>query len=834
MSKNSFSVHCAKVGQIASIEPQDVQNLFSFFLFPHLSSSDEQLAPSDLRGFSQVFSNLAAITPFLLEIKGEGDISRGNFHPGLKTILLYGDRLGDKKAIQRYRSDFDSERPKLGKKDINIVHGRKTKTPFFSALVIAPPPVNHRNFYWQLLSHIVLAMSDLAVSKTNVDTAMNNTLDETFEACRGLCKQHSELLMELPLGVSNRTVFHGELFGLVEKSRMEPQWANFKYLAPIERFLRRALSFFPVTNHSQQRYSPLEPSPFDLDAYEDFEDEGPSDPEKILQTRAGIQFLPVRDDEPEDQLKELGPKFEIVAAETSDVGGKGGWHLRRSYSRIKLAAHRMGVSNQNFWFANEELTPYEISCLVGAINANLEKTTKDLSPKALLSIMLFSGSDLETSLGIRLVQDPKDFRGAPLRLLRREEGLILLRKAPRLLKKYPRSKVSFRHDTMIELPLGETAVKVINAYLDSSSDQCLKGYLFPLRQETVAEARSFLRKLNRQKLLQITLARVSNYMVRQLAREPGSDIASAMYMSGRKNFWCQSRMHYTAHSQERMRTIFENVILRIESTAVGVKQPHVQVPPRTGIKSSVIGTPYRPTYDAISDMVSSLKGQITYRRKGIDFKSGRQLRDFHFFYTLYTCLFVNFASTFRAVHDPSFKPSEYDPQTGFAVLRDKDSQDGYNTRLIWIWDECLKQLDAYRSHLEKLHSLYVPFRRLLKDAEWCQRGGDRSSSYFLILDNKQFDFIAPGIFQKHLDNYLKFSLPANCHRHYLRSELIESGCSLDVVDAFLGHWSRGEEPWSRFSGLSPIVFARELKEHLEPILEKNQWASIAGLGKVKK
>ena len=193
-----------------------------------------------------------------------------------------------------------------------------------------------------------------------------------------------------------------------------------------------------------------------------------------------------------------------------------------------------------------------------------------------------------------------------------------------------------------------------------------------------------------------------------------------------------------------------------------------------------------------------------------------------------------FCENVRAGHDPSFKPSEYDPQTGFAVLRDKGSSDGYNTRLIWIWDECIKQLNAYHSHLKKLHSLKVPFSCLLTVAEWKQRGGDKSSSYFLIPHNKQFDFIAPGMFEKNLTIYLNFPLPANCHRHYLRSELIEEGCSLDVVDAFLGHWSRGEEPWSRFSGLSPLVFARELKEHLVPILERDQWSSMAGLGKVGK
>lgn len=57
-------------------------------------------------------------------------------------------------------------------------------------------------------------------------------------------------------------------------------------------------------------------------------------------------------------------------------------------------------------------------------------------------------------------------------------------------------------------------------------------------------------------------------------------------------------------------------------------------------------------------------------------------------------------------------------------------------------------------------------------------------------------------------------------RHFLRSQLLFSGCSGTLINALLGHAERGESPWGNFSTLPPAVWRKELKHHLAPILSQ--------------
>ncbi|MDH5766975.1 MAG: hypothetical protein OEZ38_13265, partial [Gammaproteobacteria bacterium] len=69
-------------------------------------------------------------------------------------------------------------------------------------------------------------------------------------------------------------------------------------------------------------------------------------------------------------------------------------------------------------------------------------------------------------------------------------------------------------------------------------------------------------------------------------------------------------------------------------------------------------------------------------------------------------------------------------------------------------------------------------------------------------------------------------LPLNFNRHYLRTRLREEGVAGEVIDAFMGHWELGQEPFGRYSSLSPIEYRSEIKNPLERILADDQWQVI--------
>jgi len=59
--------------------------------------------------------------------------------------------------------------------------------------------------------------------------------------------------------------------------------------------------------------------------------------------------------------------------------------------------------------------------------------------------------------------------------------------------------------------------------------------------------------------------------------------------------------------------------------------------------------------------------------------------------------------------------------------------------------------------------------------------------------------------------------------------LLERECPVEVINAFMGHFERGEEPWGIYSGLSPLVYRDILKDKLVPLLNEDGWEALPGL-----
>lgn len=74
---------------------------------------------------------------------------------------------------------------------------------------------------------------------------------------------------------------------------------------------------------------------------------------------------------------------------------------------------------------------------------------------------------------------------------------------------------------------------------------------------------------------------------------------------------------------------------------------------------------------------------------------------------------------------------------------------------------------------------------------------------------------------------VNWRLPANFNRHYLRSRLI-GRVSGDVIDAFLGHWELGSEPWWNGSCIDPPSYASQIHEALADLFPNDVWPSVHG------
>lgn len=54
----------------------------------------------------------------------------------------------------------------------------------------------------------------------------------------------------------------------------------------------------------------------------------------------------------------------------------------------------------------------------------------------------------------------------------------------------------------------------------------------------------------------------------------------------------------------------------------------------------------------------------------------------------------------------------------------------------------------------------------------------------------------------------------------MRTELLTRGCATEAVDAYMGHWNMGEEPWATHSSFSFQQYRDEMEKFLVPLLDE--------------
>jgi hypothetical protein len=144
---------------------------------------------------------------------------------------------------------------------------------------------------------------------------------------------------------------------------------------------------------------------------------------------------------------------------------------------------------------------------------------------------------------------------------------------------------------------------------------------------------------------------------------------------------------------------------------------------------------------------------------------------------------------------------------GYVTINDKGSHYDDRARLILVGASLSEQYSNYRRHLD-LAPLHIVGRRKKPKSHWC---------FYKWNEFNHPAAFSPADYERVLQYFSSLSLPSNFHRAFLRTELLHRGCNPEIVDAFLGHASSGELPFSRFSSFDYRLFCDEISYHLAAI-----------------
>lgn len=201
---------------------------------------------------------------------------------------------------------------------------------------------------------------------------------------------------------------------------------------------------------------------------------------------------------------------------------------------------------------------------------------------------------------------------------------------------------------------------------------------------------------------------------------------------------------------------------------------------------------------------------------------------------IYIDLYCAFSCAIRNVYDPSVD-IDMISEEGLYRVNDKNIHDGFNTRITYVPPTLRRALEQYRLMRRKV---LVALKKVgLMDGGRHKLTKQNELIYFTIENNCRIQVnrysrmaardafcsksaiylqLEGGIEELHLLTQLK----TNVNRHYLRGRLLELDVPGFYIDAYLGHWHLGTQPWGQMSLFDQKDYMAIMRQHIPNILDE--------------
>lgn len=310
----------------------------------------------------------------------------------------------------------------------------------------------------------------------------------------------------------------------------------------------------------------------------------------------------------------------------------------------------------------------------------------------------------------------------------------------------------------------------------------------------------------------ITANRISRVMFQTIVEQTGGDIVAAALITQTDHALASVRRYYATPEIGHLQRTYDDATRSLQTGLAVNGLARDALEARDVERSGVaVGSPLCPTVAAVQEAVQILKSKIN---APFDHQN---ILERHNIFTLYSVWTLGFATGIRGVRIPYLYSGAVDQDSGFATLTDKDSGNGYKSRLVWLPVPVRQQMKHYEAWLSELPAVFK-----------CPSVTRKMPCYFLD-ENGRPEAVRPKTMTPFLRRYLNF--PANVARHFISTELRERGFPPEMLDAWLGHWWRGEEPWGPHSSFCFLDYRRELENVLVPFLAELGFEPLTGHSK---
>lgn len=313
----------------------------------------------------------------------------------------------------------------------------------------------------------------------------------------------------------------------------------------------------------------------------------------------------------------------------------------------------------------------------------------------------------------------------------------------------------------------------------------------------------------------LTLSRVQRFLRHYLSSHSQRDSASIQLLFGGE-MKQQTRLHYTTRRLNDLEQIYLTGIAEIISSiyelgcdAYSPLTEQSLSATKSVLSNDSVGSRLCPEAGTISKKIEDLKKDL--RATGPLRESRSAVMNYHNRFTLYTFLMMQFATGYRAVIDPLLRLTDIDPITQTAIVRDKELPNNSNARLIPVTEVIREQLFRCERHREAVLGIALELASSKEDRA-------RVKNNFFLLDSKLDKVIElrPATFHELFSEVYPY--PVNASRRLVRTALIDRDCPTESVDAFMGHWQHGQQPYGRYSTLPVLKIIEPVRNELPSLL----------------
>lgn len=568
-----------------------------------------------------------------------------------------------------------------------------------------------------------------------------------------------------------------------------------------------------------------------------------ADPETKNRARAsGLHPAEVED------LRAVGVRYSSVSP-TANFDLRD--HARRQSSQIQ----HLSSLNQRLPFRYQQLTKTELAVVAalpmeliqsarpkktveGDTNGSVESQYNEYVA-GLIQLLLWLGRPLKQLLGMRIYRQLDELPKAveALAYVLEDDVFVLPIRSPEWKRKLSEndryllehiggaSQASSEHRIMVSSPI---RFRRMIQFIEEKYGELGTGrarYLFPPRLHGALEVRlsTELSKCNRQKDVRLTPLRISQALFDEITML-STDWVDASLLTGHVFTITEVASHYYTISGDDLEVLYHAAVDSLRNRLapyLGLDIRSLYDFEQTLPNEADHGSKLNVTPQLVKTLVQHFKHELAMAKRR---EPG--VTAVHNALTTYISFWVLFCTGYRAVNDLIFRIQEIDWASGLLVISDKDDDYQSSSRIVWLPPKLLQQIDLYMKHLEVMQTKLLSSTQAWHHVHQLLREPTEDIPLlFFIREDNAIQRLTPESLREQIEEY---TLPINIGRHYLRPRLRALGCHAEYVNAYLGHWQIGQEPFGRYSSMSPLEMFSQISPFLENLRLEAGWTPQSG------